>query len=45
MLQKQEMVNTGLVVFSGDIYYTDPLMQMTKSLVKRRFSLHNLLRY
>ena len=32
-------------MFSGEIYYTDPLIQLTKSLVKHRFSLHNLLRY
>ena len=29
-------------MFSGEIYYTDPLTQLTKSLVKHRFSLHNL---
>ena len=32
-------------MFSGEIYYIDPLIQLTKSLVKHRFSLHNLLRY
>jgi len=34
-------VNTGPVMFSGEIYYTDPLIQLTKYLVKHRFSLHN----
>ena len=35
-------VNTGPVMFSGEIYYTDPLIQLTKSLVKtNRFSSHN----
>jgi len=29
-------VNTGPVMFSGEIYYTDPLIQLTKSLVKHR---------
>ena len=38
-------VNTGPVMFSGEIYYTEPLIQLTKSLVKHSFSLHNLLRY
>jgi len=32
-------------MFSGEIYFTDPLIQLTKSLVKHRFTLHNLLRY
>jgi len=32
-------------MFSGEIYYTDPLFQLTKSLVKHCFSLHNQLRY
>jgi len=32
-------------MFSGEIYYTDPSLQLTKSLVKHRFSLQNLLRY
>ena len=32
-------------MYSGKIYYTDPFFQLTKSLVKHRFSLHNLLRY
>jgi len=27
-------------MFSGEIYYTDPLIQLTKSLVKHCFSLH-----
>jgi len=31
-------------MFSGEIYYTDSLMQLTKSFVKHSFSLHNLLR-
>ena len=39
------MVNTGQVMFSGEIYYTDPLTQLTKLLVKHRFSLHKLLCY
>jgi len=38
-------VNTGQVMFSGEIYYTDPLIQLTKSLVKHHFSLHILQRY
>ena len=38
-------VNTGPVMFSGEIYYTDTLIQLTKSLVKHSFSLHNLLCY
>jgi len=42
---KKKLVNTGPVMFSGEIYYTDPLIQFTKSVVKHRFSLHNLLRY
>ena len=28
-------------MFSGEIDYTDPLIQLTKSLVKHNFSLHN----
>ena len=32
-------------MFSGEIYYTDTLIQLTKSLVKHRFILHNLQRY
>ena len=28
-------------MFSGEINYTDPLIHLTKSLVKNRFSLHN----
>jgi len=32
-------------MFSGEIYYPDPLIQLKKSLVKHSFSLHNLLRY
>ena len=31
-------VNTGPVMFSEEIYYTDPLILLTKSLVKHRFS-------
>jgi len=38
-------VNTAPDMFGEDIFYTDPLIQLTKSLVKHRFSLHNLLRY
>jgi len=41
-------VNTGQVMFNGEIYYYDRFIQvrkLTKSLVKQRFSLHNLLRY
>jgi len=34
------MVNTGQVMFSGEIYYTDPLIQLTKSLVKHSFFVH-----
>jgi len=30
-------VNTGPVMFSGEIYYTDPFIQLTKSLVKQRY--------
>ena len=30
-------VNTGQVMFSGEIFYYDPLIQLTKSLVKQRF--------
>jgi len=41
----KKRVNTGLVMFSGQIYYSDPLIQLTKSLVKHSVSLHNLLRY
>jgi len=33
------------VMFSGEIYYYWPLNSVDKSLVKHRFSLHNLLRY
>jgi len=40
------MVNTGQVMLGGEIYYNYWLqIQLTKSLVKHRFSLHNLLRY
>ena len=39
------MVNTGHVLFSGEIYYYWPLNSVDKSLVKHRVSLHNLLRY
>ena len=38
-------VNTGQVMFSGEIYYYWPLISVEKSLEKHRFSLHNLLRY
>jgi len=31
------MVNTGPVMLSGEIYYTDPLIQLTKLLVKHSF--------
>jgi len=31
------MVNTGPVMFSGEIYYTDSSIQLTKSLVKHSF--------
>ena len=34
-----------LLFVSGEIYYTDPLIQLTKSLVKHSVSLHNQLRY
>jgi len=43
--QKKITVNSGPVMFSGEIYYTDPLILLTKSLVKYSFSLHTLLRY
>jgi len=39
------MVNTGQIMFSGEIYYYWPQIQLTKSLVKHSFTLHNLLRY
>jgi len=39
------MLNTGQVMFSGEIYYYWPLNSVDKLLVKHRFSLHNLLRY
>jgi len=53
MLKKYKMkkkllkltVNTGQVMFSEDIYYYWSLNAVDKSLVKHRFSLHNLLRY
>jgi len=54
MLQKKQQiktkmikvtVNTAQVMFSGEIYYYRPLNSVDKSLVKHRFSLHNLLRY
>ena len=38
-------VNTGQVMFRGEIYYHLPLNSVDKSLVKQLFSLHNLLRY
>jgi len=42
MLKKNKKitVNTGQVMFSGEIYFTDPLIQvrkLTKSLVKHRY--------
>jgi len=48
--EKKLTVNTGPVMFSGEIYYTDPLILWTILLVKHcflkhRFSLHNLLCY
>ena len=42
---KLKKVNIGPVIVSWEIYYTDPLIQLTKSLVKNNLSLHNLLRY
>jgi len=42
---KTNTVNTGPVMFSGEIYYSDHFIQLTKSLVKHSFSLHNLQRY
>jgi len=42
---KKITIKNGPVMFRGEIYYTDPLIQLTKSLVKHSFSLHNLLRY
>jgi len=36
-------VNTGQVMFSGEIYYYWPLNSVDKSLVKHRFSLHILI--
>ena len=36
-------VNTGQVMLSGKIYYYLPLNSVAKSLIKHRFSLHNLL--
>jgi len=38
-------VNTGQVMFSGEIYYYWPLNSVDKSMVNQPFSLHNLLRY
>ena len=38
-------LNTGQVMFSWEIYYYWPLNSVDKSLVKYRFSLHNLLCY
>ena len=46
--EKKITVNSGQVKFSGEIYYTDLLIQvrkLTKSSVKYHFSLHYLLRY
>ena len=39
------MTNTGQSMFSGEIYYTETLIQLTKLLVKHSFTLHNLLRF
>ena len=36
-------VHTGQVMMSGEIYYYWPINSVEKSLVKHRFSLHNLL--
>jgi len=38
---KKITVNTDQVMFSGEICYYWPLIQLTKSLGKHRFSLHN----
>ena len=43
--EKQITVNTSQIMFSGEIFYTKTLIQLTKSLVKHSFTLHNLLRY
>jgi len=45
ILKNKLPVNTGQVMISGEIYYYLPLNSIEKSLVKHRFSLHNLLRY
>jgi len=43
--KKEKKVNSGQVMFSEEIYNYWPLNSVDKSLVKHRFSLHNLLRY
>jgi len=40
---EKKRVNTDQVMFSGEIYYYWPINAVEKSLVKHRFSLHNLL--
>jgi len=42
---KKITVNTGQVMFSGEIYFYWSLNSVGKSLVKHRFSFYNLLRY
>ena len=42
---KKITLTSGQVMFSAEIYYYWPLNSVDKSLVKHRFSLHNLLRY
>ena len=42
---QNEQVNTGQVMFTGEIYYYWPLNSVDKSLVNHLFSLHNILRY
>jgi len=44
-MKKKLTVNTGQIMFSEDIYYTETLIQLTKSLVKHGFTFHNILRY
>jgi len=43
--EKKLTADAGKVMFSGEMYYYWPLNSVEKSLVKHRFSLHNLLRY
>jgi len=45
MLKKKLTVNTGQVMFSGEIYYYWPINSVDKSFEKHRFSLHNLIMY